>query len=225
MDRGGVELPKFERLPSLKERAYVALKDAIISGTYDAGEALSGEDLAAEFGISKTPVREALLRLEQEGLVETVPYKGTYVRSISAEEIAEVYLVRQVLEPLAVKLATPLIPDDELKAFQSLLCSIDEEIVRGEFDHHLKADTALHQLILRNCGNATLEDFATLLLDRSYRIRLFSKTAPGDHIMRSHAEHCQIVDALLERDASKAECLMAKHISDAAGRIASLLPS
>lgn len=213
---------KFQKLPPLKQRAYETIKELILSGQSQGGEALSVGELAERFGVSRTPVREALLRLEQEGLVETVPYRGTYVKVISEEEIAEVYEVRGVLEGLAARLATARIPQEELEAFESALQSLDKEMVLGEYERYVDNDTRFHEMIVENCGNKTLEDLVRQLSDRSYRIRVYAQQISGDHMTQSHEEHRWVLRALREGDAVAAERLMTEHLANAAVRIASL---
>jgi DNA-binding GntR family transcriptional regulator len=161
--------------------------------------------------------------LEQEGLIETIPYKGTFVADVSKKDVEEICQVREVLEPLAVRLATPVIPDEELKKMQALFASVGDEIERGDFERYFQSDTQFQGLVTRHCGNAVLQQVLGALTDRIYRVRIFSRNRPGYHMKQSFREHCLMLDAIMERDGTKAELLMAEHIKNAGRRIADLV--
>ena len=216
-------LERIRKHPSLKDEAYQRIKTLILSGGLDGGDTLDMERLASELGISRTPIREAFLMLEQEGLVETVPYKGTFVIDVSKRDVKEIYQVRELLEALAVRLATPLIPDEELEEIQTLFALIRDEIDRGDFERYFGSDTQFHDLIARHSGNDVLQQVLGALTDRIYRVRIFSRNRPGYHMQQSFQDHCLILEAIMERDAAKAERLMAEHIRTAGKRIADLV--
>jgi DNA-binding GntR family transcriptional regulator len=216
-------LERIRKRPSLKDEAYQRIKSLILSGGLDGGDTLDMEWLASELGISRTPIREAFLMLEQEGLVQTIPYKGTFVIDISKKDVEEIYQVREPLEALAVRLATLAIPDDELEEIQERFASICDEIESGEFERYFRSDTDFHELIARYSGNNVLQQVLGALSDRIYRVRIFSKNRPGYHMQHSFQEHCLILEAMMERDAAKAERLMAEHVRTAGKRIADLV--
>jgi DNA-binding GntR family transcriptional regulator len=214
---------RIRKHPSLKDEAYQRIKTLILSDRLSGGDMLDIDWLASGLGISRTPLREALLMLEQEGLIETIPYKGTFVADVSQKDMEEIYQVREVLEPLAVRLATPVIPDEELKKMQALFASVGDEIERGDFERYFQSDTRFHDLITRHCGNAVLQQVLEALTDRIYHVRIFSRNRPGYHMKQSFQEHCLILGAIMERDAAKAERLMGEHIRNAGKRIADLV--
>src|SRR5262245_5296814 len=112
------------RAASAKPRTYHAdtvyqtLREAIVARTFDPGEPLTEHDLCRRFGVSRTPVREALAKLERDRLVRVVPNKGAFVRTVSHHEIRELYEVREALEALVVRLAAPRLSDAELADFE-----------------------------------------------------------------------------------------------------------
>jgi DNA-binding GntR family transcriptional regulator len=217
------DLERIEKRPSLKDEAYQRIKTLILSDRLSGGDMLDIDWLASGLGISRTPLREALLMLEQEGLIETIPYKGTFVVDVSRKDVEEIYQVREALEPLAVRLATPVIPDEELKGMQALFASVGEEMERGDFERYFQSDTQFHDLIVRHCGNAVLQQVLGALTDRVYCVRVFSGNRPGYHMRQSFREHCLMLDAIMERDGTKAERLMAEHTKNAGKRIADLV--
>lgn len=218
-----VKLERIQKHPSLKDEAHQRIKTLILSDRLDGGDMLDIDWLASELGISRTPIREALLMLEQEGLVETLPYRGTFVADVSKKDVEEIYQVREVLEPLAVRLATPVIPDEELKEMQSLFASVGNDVERGDFEHYFQSDTQFHDLIMRYCGNEVLQQVLETLTDRIHRVRVFSRNLAVYHMEQSFGEHCLILDAIMERDVTKAERLMTRHIKNAGKRIAGLV--
>ncbi|GAG36804.1 unnamed protein product, partial [marine sediment metagenome] len=104
--------PKIEHT-NLAEKVYRRIIDAVLEGTFSAGERLVCNDIAKHFGVSRTPVREALVRLEKQGFIHSVPRSGTYVNSFTPEELKEIYEIREVLEGVAARMAA-ISPDPEL---------------------------------------------------------------------------------------------------------------
>jgi DNA-binding GntR family transcriptional regulator len=217
------QIEEIRRPISLKDEAYQRIKQLILSGTLDSGDMLDIDRLASGLGISRTPLREALLRLEQDGLVKTIPYKGTFVAEVFKKDVEEIYQVREVLESLAVRLATSAIPDDELGEMQALFASVEAEIAEGNFELYAQSDTQFHDLITRHCGNEVLQQLLKTLADRVHRVRIFSRKQAGPHIDRSFQEHGLVLNALLERDVDSASDLMAEHLRNAGRRIADLV--
>jgi DNA-binding GntR family transcriptional regulator len=219
-----VKVSKLVRAPALKERAYRSLKHTIL---YDlsGGDSVVIEELAAQLGISRTPVREALLALEREGLVVSIPNRGTFVAIPGAEEVREIYQVRGALESLAAKLATPLIPDEELENLRIDFDSAQKGIEAGDFNLYLQCDTKLHKLIFQYAGNEVLTQFIENLEDRVYRIRINARRRATQHLIQAHKEHRAVLDALIERDAEEAELQMKTHLKKDAKRLADILTS
>jgi DNA-binding GntR family transcriptional regulator len=216
-------MPKIQRAPSLQERAYQLIRQSITAGEKCGGEPLVVDQLASEFGVSRTPVREALVRLEQEGLVESVPSIGTFVFRPSREQVAHIFQVRAVLESLAVELAAPHISDEQLHQMRERLARVTEGMNREYVEDHFQVDTELHDLFLDNAPNGVLRQVLVDLRDRVHTIRVFSRDRAGDHLMQSHREHVAIIGALIDRDAETAAALMRGHIERAGRRIVALL--
>lgn len=205
---------------SLKDQAYARIKSLILSGGFCEREPLPIDQLSVQLEISRTPVREALLTLEGEHLVTSIPYKGTYVAELSAKEVQEIYQVREPLEAMAARLASPLIPDDELAELRALFRGLAQG---GLSDGHFESDTRLHGLILDHCGNAVLKELLMGLSDRIHRVRRFSARQGSSHLKLSFREHRLLLDALMHRNAAEAERLMAEHIRKAGKRIVGLV--
>lgn len=218
-----IKMPKIERPPSLQERAYQLIRQSIVSGVKRGGEPLVVERLASELGVSRTPIREALLRLEQEGLVESMPHKGTFVATLSREKVAQLFQIRAVLESLAVELAAPCISDEQLHRMNARLDRIAGEAEDRYSEEHFHADTDFHDLFLENVPNEMLREMLGDFRDKVYPIRVFSKKRAGKHLRESNREHLAILTLLIEGDSQAAAAQMRYHIERAGDRILALL--
>lgn len=198
---------------SLKEQTYEALRLAITSmNIYAADEApkLDERHLAEGLGVSRTPVREALARLEQEGLVQTIPRRGVFVVRKTKAEILEIVTAWAALESMAARLATSAASDEEIAGLRRLFAEVDGNSARAHLDEYSEKNIAFHQAILA-LGKCTLiQQMADNLFlhMRSIRARTI---AEGDRANRSVIDHMHIIEALENRDAELAERLVREH--------------
>ena len=222
MGHRAIRVGRVEKTPSLKQQAYESIKRLVLHELSD-GQSLLVDELATQLGTSRTPVREALLLLEQEGLVNCVPYKGTFVAEPSADEVKQIYQVREIIETFGVRLATPRISDPELKQLRARFDAVQEAMEDGDFEPYFHSDTEFHDLIIRNAGNDILKEIIENLSHRVFHIRARARRRSSVHLRQSFQEHCLILEALIERDVSRAERLMREHIRNAGERIASIM--
>ncbi len=200
---------------SLTAVAYQAIKSEILSNHLRSGDPLPLERFVQELGLSRTPLREAILRLEKEGLVEVRPRMGTFVSHLNLREIQEMYEVRRELEGLAARLAAGRINSERL-------AEVERELTAHKLNGNVnypalsEAGQGLHRLIVESCGNLVLARFIRSLQDHFTRFRSLSLDIP-DKILSSHREHLQILKALKQGDGAKAEKLVQDHF-DHAGR-------
>jgi DNA-binding GntR family transcriptional regulator len=189
---------------SLSEQAYHILAAKIISGEYPGGTRLVEEELTREFGISRTPVRDALRRLEGEELIEPLPKRGYQVRSLDNDAIAELYGCRARIELLALESAIGRIPAQELKALKAELQSDDS------LDNSLAVDEEFHFLIARCCDNRYLSQILEKLIRQTapFRTHRNYKTRPEE----LKAERIAVIDSLLTGDYQAAAALLEQHI-------------
>jgi DNA-binding GntR family transcriptional regulator len=208
--------PTLERVDTslrLKDKAYAAIKDAILSVRFEPGMPLVETDLAQQLGISKTPIRDALQELEREGFVTRVLFKGTQVTDVCIKDIVEVFQLRAVLEGLAARLATPLFSDSELDEIGEHLTAAEAALAEGNLllcsDHGRK----LHAAIIEKseADNMRLAPIIRNLDDHVQRFRMLSDRISG-RLNISVVEHRRVLDALYQRDPLAAEQAMRDHL-------------
>lgn len=203
----------------LRDVVFETLRDAIITQVLKPGERLMEIQLADEMGVSRTPVREAIRKLELEGLVVMVPRKGAYVAGVSMKDIHEVYEVRAALEMLAVSLAAERITDEELDALERQVLKESEAEASGATDENtidniVYIDTTFHDIIYQAAHNQRLVQFLNILQEQLQRFRAASLSRPG-RSKTALEEHKQIIEALAERNGDLASKLAKEHIDNA----------
>ncbi len=196
---------------SLKDHAYRRIKDAILTLQLTPGAPLVEAELAEQLGISKTPVRDALLELRREGLVTKIPYSGTFVSEITATDICEIVQVRAVLEGRAAYFATPGLNDDELKHLGDLIAKELEALAAGQVERASQCNAAFHHVILSKVSNRRLVTLVENFEDQMRRIRARSIQLSG-RLKKSAEEHSRVLEALRARDAARAEEQFRIHI-------------
>ena len=207
----------------LADQAYEQLRRAIVTLEIPPGERIVIEQLATFLHVSRTPVREALPRLVGDGLLEALPNGVLRVTPITQVYVRETHQTRAGLEGSAAFLATPRIPDSVLSELEQRFRSIEPEIDRGDFAGHFEADAMFHETILHHCGNHYLVRVLGGLHNHVHRIRNFSQTRPGAHVLASHGEHLEVLLALRARDARRAKDSIEAHVLAAGERLASLV--
>lgn len=198
----------------LRDVVFEGLREAIVSGRLEPGERLMEVHLAEEMGVSRTPVREAIRKLELEGFVVILPRRGAYVADLSAKEIADVFEIREALEELAVALAAERISDDQISELTVLLDEIVSHLDEQNVDALVQADIRFHDAIFRASQNSRLSQMASLLREQVHRYRKKSLSYPG-RIRWSIAEHRDILEALAARDPARARAAVRNHIESA----------
>jgi DNA-binding GntR family transcriptional regulator len=209
--------PLFERTidlatgSTLTNRVYATLKDRILSRSLPPGARLKHAELATALGVSITPVREAIVELEKDGLVEVIPYRGSLVKEMSAEEICDVYEVRISLESLAARLAASRITDAQLEELEGSMRDYETAVDRDDMPLGLHADLAFHMLILRASGNRVLLETANRLANRIQVFRQMDWREASER--QSLRGHRAISEALFLRDADAAAESISQHIT------------
>lgn len=198
---------------SLKTRIYESLKNAIMTmNIYDEEAELRLDErrLSEQFGISRTPLREALARLDQEGLVNIVPRRGIYIVRKSKAEILEMITVWAALESMAARLITQNATDAEISSLRELCSTFDGEAVKARIDEYSENNIRFHQAILALSKCELLKEMTHGLFMhvRAIRARTISEQ---DRANRSIVDHMHIIEALEARDVELAERLVREH--------------
>ena len=215
---GGVQ-----RSPSLALQAHAALLELITGGQIQPGERVVIERLAEQLGVSQTPVREAVARLAQEGLVVEAANGRLQIVEISEQYVRDVFLVRAALEGLAAELATSRLSDEDLATLKALLDETSAALTLGDHKPYARSDASLHQLVITRTNNRVLAKELRSLQPHVDLIRGYSQRTEGEHLRTSHQEHLQIVAALTARDGARAREAMEQHIRRAGERIIQLI--
>lgn len=206
---------------SLKDRIYDTLKQGITTMNIYADDAelrLDERKLSEQLEISRTPIREALARLEQEGLVHIVPRKGVYIVRKTKREVLEMVTVWAALESMAARLATEVASDEDIAELRTMFADAQNEQPSADIDEYSSKNIRFHQAILRLGGCRLIEDMADNLFIhmRSIRARTISE---ADRAKRSVIDHMEIIEALEKRDAELAERLVREHSMNLARHI------
>lgn len=199
---------------SLTAKVYRYIRDGIIDGRYQSGDALVETKLAEELGVSRTPIREALKQLELEDLTESIPNRGVIVKGISTEDIEDIYTIRYILEGLAANWAASRIQQPELDMLAELIELMELYTRRRDSVHLAKLDGEFHDIIYTAANSRTLKHILTSLHQNATFARQSSLTVP-DRAPKSLQEHKEIYAALQEHDAARARSCMEKHVHSA----------
>ncbi|MFD7263529.1 GntR family transcriptional regulator [Streptomyces sp. NPDC059874] len=200
------------------ERVYQHVKQGVLDRRYEGGTLLTEGELADAVGVSRTPVREALLRLETEGLLKLYPKKGALVLPVSAQEINDVLETRLLVEEFTVRRAVPA-PPGLLDRLAELVEEQRRHAAEGDLPAMMAADRAFHAEIVRATGNQILTRLYDQLRDRQLRMGVALLHAHPDRLERTLAEHTEILDALRAGDADTAAAAVRGHI----GRVDALV--
>lgn len=200
--------------PVMGQRVYEEIKEAIINNTIKPGTMIQERVLAEKLGVSRTPVREALRRLNSEGLIELIPGKGATVTKITIEDIREIMQVREPLECLAVKLAAERIQPQDIKYLEDMIANWDKEINCSDqinFQSLSTKDIAFHEYIVEIAGNKRLASILNMLRDQIRRITFLTQDNKA-RIETSFPQHLKILEALKHKDPVAAEESMRQHM-------------
>lgn len=196
---------------TLSQRVRDHLRDEILSNRLPPGTHIQEEVVAAQLGISRAPVREALRLLAAEDLVTIAPRRGAIAKALSPQEFLDAYQVRESLEMLAIRLATPRFTPDDLETLRALHRQMLTHADGGDVDGFFQANAAFHALIVERSGNDRLWAMYRQLTNQLRRYRMRSMLLRGG-LDRSTTEHAAIIDAVERRDVEAAATLLSAHI-------------
>ena len=185
-------------------QAYRTIKDRILANHYPPGQQVLEQQLADDLGMSRTPVREALIRLQNEGLVDLIPRRGMRVVPLSPEDLREIYEVLTALEVAAVeRLARRALPPQALAPLETALQDMEDCLDRDDRDGWARADACFHQTLITLSGNKRLAGMAATLADQAHRARMVTLRLRPKPV-QSIREHREVLAALLAGDGRRA---------------------
>lgn len=201
-----------EYLP-LRDVVFNTLRQAILKGEMEPGERLMEITLANKLGVSRTPIREAIRKLELEGLVHMIPRKGAVVASISEKDMRDVLEVRITLEELAVKLAINNMEEEDIEQLRKAGQFFESAVISRDIVEIVDADVAFHDIIYNKTGNNRLIQIISNLREQMYRYRLeYIKDARTHSILIN--EHNDIIDALKKKNVEAAKVAVREHVAN-----------
>ena len=221
-ESGHPALGRIEAGLSFKHKAYAALKNAIVSmDIYRNREEIRLDErkLAQDFGISRSPVREAMAQLESEGFVRSVPRRGIYVVRKTKAEVIEMITAWAALESMAARLMTTVATDEEIAGLRRMFATFEDGRLRAHLDEYSDVNIEFHQTIVRLSRNAVLLSLAENLFTH---MRMIRRTTIGeqDRADRSIRDHMNIIEALEARATDRAEDLVRDHALGLAEHVA-----
>src|SRR3974390_2119346 len=215
-------LAPIDTASSFKHKAYAALKEAIVAMDIYRSRSdirLDERKLASDFGISRTPVREAMVQLESEGFVRSVPRRGVYVVRKTKHEVVELITAWAALECMAARLITENATDEEIAGLRAMFATFENGHLHAKLDEYSEVNIEFHQTIIRMSKNGVLIDLAANLFAHMRMIR--RKTiGEEDRVDRSIRDHMNIIQAIEARDTARAEDLVRNHALGLADHVA-----
>ncbi|MDW8845517.1 GntR family transcriptional regulator [Erwinia sp. MMLR14_017] len=202
---------------SLSFIAYEKIKDRILNMEISPGSSLTEMWLIEQLGMSRTPIREALYRLQQESFVELAPRKGWFVAEIKLRDIQELFMIREALEGISTRNATHRLSDEQLHHMQHYLASLEASLLKDEAAVSDPGDS-LHEMIFACIDNHYVNNIMANYIDRLRQFHIIASRLPGRKL-QSYYEHCDIFQALLARDENRAEQAMRQHIQSSMNSI------
>ncbi len=196
---------------SLKVEVLERLKELVISGTYPPGKKLVIEEIAREFGVSITPVREALHHLAAQGFVELQPNRGFVVKELGKREIKDLMELRLCLEKLGVRLFIQRNDKSYIEELEDCIGGMKRLVESGNVDDMVVANSKFHRIIIEGSGNEELSNVISLLGEKLHRVRILSLYAPN-RLKESFKEHMAIFDAIISKDIVAAELAVEEHM-------------
>jgi DNA-binding GntR family transcriptional regulator len=207
---------------TFKDKAYTALRNLIVSSDVYRSRAdirLDERQLAQDFGISRTPVREAMVQLEREGFVRSVPRRGVYVVRKTKSEVIELIQAWAALESMAARLLTQSASDADIAGLRRMFTTFEGDKLHAKLDEYSEVNIAFHQTIIELSGNQVLIRLAENLFTHMRMIR-GSTIGEDDRVERSIRDHMNIIQALEARDTERAEDLVRQHALGLAEHVA-----
>jgi DNA-binding GntR family transcriptional regulator len=210
-----VLLPAFSRAQSVREWVYETLKRAICDGGFATGARLVEEELAKQLQVSRTPIREALRRLESEGLVAHVHGKGATVLGFTRDDVIELYSIREALEVLAIHYTIQHITKEEIRQLKAIVDNMRAHFQRKDVGAHFEWNQKFNDLLIETCKMPRLTRLINTYREHLHRFRYAAMSKHEGRMLQALHEHEQILQAVMAKDSVKAESLVREHLQAA----------
>jgi DNA-binding GntR family transcriptional regulator len=199
------------KMQPIKNQVYDAIKNSIINFQFPPGQRLSEKELSVKLNVSRTPVREAFIRLAQDGLLEVVPQRGTFVSSIHLKDVYESNFIRESLEAAVIRELVEKITDNKLDTLENIIQGQIHANNQNDIERFYKLDEKFHETLFTLSGYSKTWDFLQVTKVQMDRVRYLSLSLDLQ-VSTNITEHQHIVRALGERDAEQAESVLRHHI-------------
>lgn len=203
---------------ALNEWTYQYLKEKILNLEIAPGQQIHIEDFMENLKVSRTPIREAFLRLASEGLVDVKPRVGYFVVEITEDDIRDLFEVRELIETRAARKASELLTDEDIHNIAQLLKESEEAVENNDFEIFLENEIQFHEYLQKHILNRRFISFMDSINDLTYRERKLSIKST-ENIKQTLVEHRRILEALQKRDAQLTEWFMGEHIHNVCNRL------
>ena len=206
----------------LRDVVFNTLREAILKGELKPGERLMELQLAAKLGVSRTPIREAIRMLEQEGLAVTIPRRGAEVAKMTEKDMNDVLQVREALDELAVSIACELITEEELEKLEDATEAFEKALGTGDIKQIAEADIEFHDIIYQASRNPKLVNILNNLREQIYRYRI-QYLKDEKNYANLLEEHREILEGLTKKDKELVERSMSKHVVNQAVAVKAMI--
>lgn len=196
---------------TLKEKVYLTLKERILSQKLRAGDSLSEVDLAKELGVSRTPVRDALLRLQKDMFLEILPNRGAHVTFITLKDLKDTFQLLQILEGAAARMAAELIDQTKLAELEQEFIALQQKGNIIDYKEEQGVGLQLHEIVLQSTGNGRMIDILKSIREQIRTLCQNSIKCPG-RAKEAIQEHLEVISALKQKDGFAAENAMVTHV-------------
>lgn len=195
---------------SISEHVYADLKREILAGDLQPGTRLIVTEIAGKFQISQAPVREALERLKQEGLITGIPNKGSVVSTITPKEIKDIFVLREIIEGFAVRQSMPLMTEEDYSHLNTIICEMDKATKQNELLAILELDMDFHGFFYKRCDNHAVLELWNNMRTKVMRFMAISNRHYTTNVLAEW--HQLLMDALRSGDADAAEAAFIEHM-------------
>lgn len=218
-----IKIPAANLKPSaLTDWTYDFIKEKILNLEIKPGEQINIDEIAEKLKVSRTPIREAFLKLAAEGLIEVRPRVGYFVVQITEQVIRDLFEIREIIETRAVKKAILLMSNDDLNAMKILVDETRDAVEKGDLGTFVQNDFKFHKYLQNQIQNKLLSSFMDSMNDLTYRVRV-SSFQSEENIEQTVIEHNNIYKALSVRDSDEAEKYICDHLEKVCERMINLL--